>query len=206
MDPQSLGGIMGKSSMTRLSVGDRVVDTDDNDPSEGIVISRPPEQMIEDWEFSTDDGTKTTADTNPEYPADTQLVIVAFKNALNGYWPEWEEADPDDLFAGVRANGVHHYGFPEPRLAPVNHSENASPEGEETTKQREMGEETGPPDKFTPVIERLEQNDFSIAYDATVQELQVEKYGVEHTIGHDGSVQGESGIKGRIETIVNRFL
>ncbi|EFW92366.1 hypothetical protein ZOD2009_09925 [Haladaptatus paucihalophilus DX253] len=30
------------------------------------------------------------------------------------------EAEPADLFKGVRENEVHHYGFPEDRLAPIN--------------------------------------------------------------------------------------
>lgn len=191
---------MSDSSMTRLSVGDRVIDTEDDDPNIGIVIARPPEKTIEEWEFSTSDGPMTTADTNPEYPADTQLVIVSFRSDLNGYWEGWQNVEPDELFNGVEDNGVHRYGFPEPRLAPADENESEANTAVEPTEQ-----EVKPPTKFTPVIERLEQNDFSVTYDADVQELLVEKYGVEHTIDHDGTVQGESGIKGRIETIVNRF-
>ncbi|WP_227355886.1 hypothetical protein [Haladaptatus salinisoli] len=192
---------MSESDMKRLSVGDRVIDTEDDDPSVGVVVARPPEQTIAEWEFSTDDGTKTTADTNPEYPAETQLVVIAFKNALNGYWSDWYEADPDELYQGVRENDVHHYGFPEPRLALVSESESETREDTEPTEQQ-----AEPPEQFEPIIERLEQNDFSVAYDADAQELHVEKFGVEHTIDPDGTVQGESGIKGRVETIVNRFL
>lgn len=201
MGTQSVFERMSNSNMTRLSVGDRVIDTEDDDPNVGIVIARPPEQTIEDWEFSTSNGPMTTADTNPEYPADTQLVIVSFLSDLNGYWEGWQNVESNELFDGVEDNDVHRYGFPEPRLALADENGSETNPAAEPTEQ-----EVKPPDKFMPIIERLEQNDFSVVYDVDAQELLVEKYGVEHTIDHDGTVQGESGIKGRIETIVNRFL
>jgi len=98
---------MGDSGMARLSVGARVIDTEDDDPSVGIVVARPSEQTIADWEFSTNDGTKTTADTNQEYPADTQLVIVAFKTALNEYWSEWEYPNNPREASGRDPEAVH---------------------------------------------------------------------------------------------------
>ncbi|WP_227377171.1 hypothetical protein [Haladaptatus halobius] len=62
---------MSESDMTRLSVGDRVIDTEDDDPNVGVVIAKPSEQTIADWEFQTSEGPMTTAEMNPEYPADT---------------------------------------------------------------------------------------------------------------------------------------
>lgn len=193
---------MSKSTTTRLTVGTRVVDTEDDDPNSGIVVWHPSEKTIADWEYPTDEGTVTTAETNPTYPADTQLVVIAFETALDACWPEWNEAEPDALFEGVREHGVHHYGFPEPRLASADESGREEAESDDTTEQ----ETEAPPEEFTPIMERLEQNEFMVGYDSSEQVLRVEKFGVEHTIDHDGTVQGESGIKRRVETIVNRFL
>jgi hypothetical protein len=72
--------------MTRLSVGGRVIDTDDDDPNVGVVVARPLEKTIADRKISTNNGTTTAVEMNPEYPADSQLVIIAFKSALNGCW------------------------------------------------------------------------------------------------------------------------
>ena len=97
---------MSEMGMTQLSVGDRVIDTDDDNPDEAVVIARPPETTIAEWEFPTNEGPMTTANTNPEYPADAQLVLVSFLSDLNGYWEEWTDADPADLRDGVEANHV----------------------------------------------------------------------------------------------------
>lgn len=192
---------MSEMGTTRLSVGDRVLDTDDDNPDEAVVIARPPETTIAEWEFPTDEGPMTTADTNPDYPADTQLVLVSFLSDLNGYWEEWTDVDPADLYDGVEANHVHRYGFPEPRLAPVDESETTPKEDTEP-----IDTEAEPPKEFRPVIDRLEQNEFTVSYDAGEQVIRVEKFGVEHTIDQDGTVGGESSIKNRVGSIVDRFL
>jgi hypothetical protein len=193
---------MSESTMEKLPIGTRVIDTEDDDPSVGIVVWRSPEQTIADWEFQTSEGPMTTAETNPEYPADTQLVVVAFETDLDASWEGWRDANPDTFFEGVRKHGVRRYGFPEPRLAPAD--ENRRKNGEREVISDEEAEM--PPEEFTPIMERLEQNEFAVGYDSSEQVLRVEKYGIEHTIAHDGTVQGESGIKGRVETIVQRFL
>ncbi|MFB9807051.1 hypothetical protein ACFFQF_18245 [Haladaptatus pallidirubidus] len=192
---------MSETEMTRLSVGDCVIDTDDDNPDEAIVIARPPATTIAEWEFPTNEGPMTTADTNPEYPADTQLVLVSFLSDLNDYWEEWDNADSADLYDGVEDNHVHRYGFPEPRLAPVDERETTPEEDTDLTDN-----EAEPPEQFTPVIDRLEQNEFTVSYDADEQVIRAEKFGVEHTINHDGTVGGESGIKNRVKSIVDRFL
>ncbi|WP_231188426.1 hypothetical protein [Haladaptatus sp. DYF46] len=191
---------MSESNIDSLSIGDRVIDTEDDDPNEGIVIARPPKQTIQDWEFPTSEGPMTTADTNPKYPANTQLVIISFRSDLNDYWEDWRDTDPEDLLEGVEDNSVHRYGFPEPRLTPVVESESQLRQDEKSTDQEAILE------LYKPIIERLEQNEFTVEYEADTQALQVEKYGVEHTITRDGTVLGESGIKNRVESIVNRFL
>jgi hypothetical protein len=82
-------------SETRLSVGDSVVDSEDDDPDETIVIERPSGQAISEWAHDTESGTATVAATNPDYPADDQLIVVVFRSALNESVPDWQAADPD---------------------------------------------------------------------------------------------------------------
>ena len=96
---------------------------------------------------------------------------------------------------------MHQYGFPESRLKPAN-EETASSERDETVADGEMTL----PEEFPETAVRLEQNEFDVTYDAGDQVLRVEKHGVEHTIEHDGTVRGESGMKQRVTVVVNRFL
>lgn len=163
----------------------------------------PSEMTIADWEFHTDDGQTTVAETNPDYPADSSLVIVAFEEDLDGHWEGWREADAHTLFDGVCENGVHHYGFPEERLA---HVESQSSADSEYSKSPEHEPRKPLPEAFPDIAERLEHNEFEVVYDPSEQVLRAEKHGIEHAIEHDGTVQGDSGMKRRVEVIVNRFM
>ncbi|RBI58767.1 hypothetical protein DMJ13_25885 [halophilic archaeon] len=192
---------MGEGNTTQLSVGERVIDVEDDDPNQAVVVWRPAEKTIADWEFQTSEGTTTTAETNPEYPTDTQLVVVAFETALDEYWDGWLEAEPADLFEGIRENGVHQYGFPESRLAPASEA-TASTQRDETGTE----EEVALPKEFPEIAERLEQSGFDVAYDAGEEVLRVEKHSVEHAIEHDGTIRGKNGMKQRVKVIVDRFL
>ncbi|RBI58573.1 hypothetical protein DMJ13_25920 [halophilic archaeon] len=192
---------MSDAGMANLSVGDRVIDTEDDDPNQAVVVWCPSEKTIADWEFQTSEGMMTTAETNPEYSADAQLVVVSFEDDLNGYWEGWQDVETGDLFEGVRENGVHQYGFPESRLQ---HADEAT----ETTESDDPGEEetVALPEEFPEIAERLEQSEYDVEYDTSEEVLRVEKHGVEHAVEHDGTVRGESGIKQRVTEIVDRFL
>lgn len=99
-----------------MDPGDRVVDTEDDDPNPAVVVAVPGGQTLADWTYEVDGEERTTAEANPDYPADEQLVIVAFETVLDEYWPGWEDAATEDLFDGVKEHDINHYGFPESRL------------------------------------------------------------------------------------------
>lgn len=69
-----MGGIFetinmaSEQSAVTFSVGDSVADTEDDDPDEAIVVDRPAEKTIADWEHKTDSKKTTTAAENPKYP------------------------------------------------------------------------------------------------------------------------------------------
>lgn len=193
---------MSDTRMAPLSVRDRVIDTEDDDPN-AVVVWNPSEMTIADWEYTTADGQTTTAEANPEYPPDSSLVIVAFEDDLDGHWEGWREADTDSLFDGVCENGVHHYGFPAERLA---HAESEPSADDEHGERSEDDSAVAMPEAFPQIAQRFEQNEFEVAYDPNEEVLRVEKHGVEHAIEHDGTIRGDSGIKSRVEVIVNRFL
>ena len=46
------------------------------------MIDQPTGWTIADWEHETDSGTTTAAEENPAHPADEQLIIVAFRDAI----------------------------------------------------------------------------------------------------------------------------
>ena len=69
-----------------------MIDTEDDDPNQAVVVWRPSAKTIADWEFQTNEGTMTTAETNPGYPADAQLVVVALETALDEYWEDLQNA------------------------------------------------------------------------------------------------------------------
>ena len=97
--------------------GDSVIDTADGDPSEAIVVWRPADRTIADWEYETDSGTTTTAAENPDHPADEQLVVVAYRDKLDRDWPDWQDAD--NLYEGSAERDINQYGFPESRLESI---------------------------------------------------------------------------------------
>ena len=100
-------------SVYQFAIGDRVIDSDDESPSAGRVVSVPDETAEE---FQIDAIEKTVAQCNPEYPASDPVVGIAFGDDGNG--------------------PTYHY--PASRLQSV--SENWEPEPSKTPAQREREE------------------------------------------------------------------
>jgi hypothetical protein len=110
---------MAPDQSSVLSVSDSVADTKDDDPNEAIVIKRPSGQTITDWEYETASGVTTTAEENPAYPADEQLVIVAFRSDLADAIDDWQALDTESLFEAVVEHDINRYGFPKSRLEQI---------------------------------------------------------------------------------------
>ena len=101
-----------------MNEGTRVIDGDESDPNDAVVVWRPDDMTIADWTYQAGGETYTTAESNPNYPDDEQLVVVVFERALEEAWPEWPTADPDNLYKGVKERQLPLFGFPESRLEP----------------------------------------------------------------------------------------
>lgn len=102
-----------------MNEGTRVVDGDDDDPNDAVVVWRPDDMTTADWTYEAGGATYTTAESNPDYPDDEQLVVVVFESTLEEAWSEWTTADSSDLYEGVKERDLPLFGFPESRLEPI---------------------------------------------------------------------------------------
>ncbi|QSG07804.1 hypothetical protein [Halapricum desulfuricans] len=177
-----------------MNVGTRVFDREDGDPDEAVVVDKPEDMTIADWEYEVDGETYTTAESNPDYPDDEQLVLISFLDALESDWPDWETVSPEALRDGVRERDIPSYGFPEGRLADA---DAADGDGSDTVEI---------PEEFEVIRGRLEENDFAVTLEEDAAELHVEKYDTEYVVSADGTVEGEAGLRNRVASIVSRYL
>ena len=168
-------------STIALSVGDSVADTEDDDPDEAIVIDRPTERTIADWEHETDSGTTTAAEENPAYPADEQLIIVAFRDAVAAAIDDWQTLDGATLREQVVNHDLTQYGFPERRLEQI---------------------EPGALDTqwLASLAERFEDAGWDVFHKTT--ELHLTQYDEDYRITAGGTVEGEGEYREPLENIV----
>jgi hypothetical protein len=164
-----------------LSVGDSVIDSDDDDPDEAIVIDIPAGATLEDWEYETDSGTATAADGNPNYPADAQLVVIVFRSALAETVPDWQEIEPEELAEKVDHAGIKQYGFPTGRLERIEPGAMAA-------------------EWLDGLADRFADAGWTVTQDDT--ELTVEQFDEEYRITADGTVEGEGEYRTPLENIV----
>jgi len=168
-------------SPVTFSVGDSVADTEDDDPDEAIIIDRPTGQTITAWEHETDSGTTTAAEENPDYPADEQLVVVAFRDAVAAGIDDWQALDGDTLHEQVVEHDITQYGFPESRL-----------------EQIEPGELDA--QWLESLADRFEDAGWEVTHKTT--ELRLTQYDEEYRITADGTVEGDGEYREPLENIV----
>ena len=176
-----MNNMASEQSAVTFSVGDSVADTEDDDPDEAIVVDRPAEKTIADWEHKTDSGTTTAAAENPKYPADEPLVIVAFRDALVDTLDDWQDLDPDTLFEVVVEDDINQYGFPEGRL-----------------EQIEPGELDS--EWLDSLAERFTDAGWDVTHKTT--ELRLTQYDEEYRITADRTLVGEGVYREPLENIV----
>lgn len=162
-----------------MDPSDRVFDVEDDDPDPAVVVDIPEGETITEWTYEVDGEDVSAAESNPEYPADEQLVIAAFEGGLDEYWPDWVDAEPGTLFDGVREHGVNHFGFPERRL-----------------RYR------SPPTALEAVLARVAPAVDTVEWNLDHQLLVVEKLGETYAIAPDGTVQGDGVFVDRLADLV----
>jgi hypothetical protein len=169
---------------SELAVGDSVIDREDDDPNEAIVVWRPEDRTITDWQHETDDGTVTTADDNPAYSEDEPLVVVVYRSGLDDAWSDWQQTDASDLYEGTGDREINQYGFPEGRLQAI--------EPGELEAQWLDG-----------LAERLADAGWDVTRNPT--ELAVEQFGDTYRVTKDGSVEGEGEYRSPLETLIENY-
>lgn len=162
-----------------MDPGDRVFDTEDDDPNPAVVVAVPEEKTLADWTYEVEGEERTTAEANPTYPADEQLVVVAFEADLNEDWQGWEDVAAQDLFDGVQEHGVNQYGFPESRL-----------------------NYRTPPTALEAVLARVAPEVDAVEWNVEHQILVVEKLGETYAVAPDGTVQGDGVFADQLEDLV----
>jgi hypothetical protein len=170
-----------EQSAVTFAVGDSVADTEDDDPDEAIIVNCPADKTIADWEHEMDSGTTTAAAENPDYPADEQLVIVAFRDAVATALDNWQALDSDTLFEQVVEHDINQYGFPAGRL------EQIEPGGLES-------------EWLDSLAERFTDAGWDVTHKTT--ELRLTQYDEEYRITADGTVVGEGEYREPLENIV----
>ena len=168
-------------STVSFSVGDSVADIEDDDPDEAIVIAQPTAQTIADWEHETDSGTTTAAEDNPDYPADEQLVVVAFRDAITDSIDNWQALDGDTLHEQAVEHNITQYGFPESRL-----------------EQIEPGELDA--QWLDSLADRFVDAGWDVTHNTT--ELHLTQYDEDYRIMADGTVEGQGEYREPLENIV----
>lgn len=173
--------------MRRYEYGDLVVDREAEEPSIGVVVNRPATRAG-DWEIR--DGETTVAEENPEYPADSPLVVVVHQDDLEAYDPDWESFDGEDRSLVEFAEaGVPYYAFPEARVKPV--------------PDRVMHEQIDPTPATEALLERLKQGGMTCLLEDE-ETIRAEKLGKEYILRPGELVDGEGVLRDRLETVVKQ--
>lgn len=97
-----------------FDLGELVVDkdADPDDQNEAVVVQLPDEVASE---YQTDTG-RMVAEYNPGYGPFEPTVVVAFRTALDTYFPIWEHAAHEALAKLCENERIPVYAYPEARL------------------------------------------------------------------------------------------
>lgn len=111
--------------------GALVVDRDDDSaqPSVALVLERS--YLPAERHTINDLGGQTVADANPDYPADADVVTVAFVDDLDDVVSDYREYTTTRLREHARAGDIRTCSYPAPRLKPAEGRDSvAKPGGE----------------------------------------------------------------------------
>lgn len=102
-----------------LTPGETVVDRgDDSDYPSHAVVLETVNVPARNYPIAELDG-QTVAELNPEYPADADVVLVAFAKDLDEILPGWEDYTARQLRKHTEQTRLQVYAYPAPRLRRV---------------------------------------------------------------------------------------
>jgi ParB family chromosome partitioning protein len=99
--------------MEDLDQGDLVIDRNDENPDVAVVINTPPVEARE-WNIESRD--ITLAKDNPDYPEDSQVINIIYREELERHYPYYTGGRPLELAEIKWKSGIKFYAFPRPRL------------------------------------------------------------------------------------------
>ena len=176
--------------MATFDHGDYVRDVDGND-HRAVVVNRP-DVPAEEWELIYRNG--TVAEDNPDYPADAQVVIVAYEHDMERVFPDWE-GGPIPC-TELHESGLRPYAFPAPRLEATgdSHVSDSEPDPEPET-------ESDPSPEAQDLADRLEDGGMTTEFEDG-ETIRAEKMGTSYRVRPGEVVEGDGPFRSRLETIV----
>lgn len=189
---------MNDAVSTDLSIGDVVIDREDERPDPAAVVNLPPKR-VDEWDARWSRGDPVTvAEDNPGYASDAQVVEVVYLDRLREAYPTWSGESAIRLVE-LNERAVNHYSFPRPRLQHVGELEPDDAAGEEAPVGMAVG--------FRALTAHL-----VVVHDAQMDgsrapaALVVERDGVTYRITADGRVEGEGPVAERLEDLSSTYL
>ena len=181
-----------------LSVGDVVIDLEDERPNPAAVVNLPPKRADE-WDARWSRGeTVTVAEDNPGYPADAQVVEVVYLDRLREAYPTWAGESAIRLVE-LNDREVNHYSFPRPRLQRVGELEADDAAGEDAPVGLAVG--------FRALTAHLDEvHGAQMDGSRSPPALVVERDGVTYRITADGRVEGDGPLTERLEDLTSKYL
>lgn len=207
-----------KLEQADFAVGDLVVDREDS-PTErdpAVVVNLPPVAAADWAAYETYDGEqRTVAEDNPEYDADAEVVVVAFRADLEAWRVDWR---PDEPLPVAEAPDDMLYAFPPGRLRTLGEYEPDDADDDTEAEDDHDGEAQAPApdadledaddgpvlrDQLDAIAAAAEElNVDSVAVDTFREAVVVEKLGHRFTIATDGTVDAEDPLADRLEAAV----
>lgn len=155
---------------------------------------------------------KSVAADNPDYPDDAPVIVVAFAEALQTAFPDWEGNTPLPLTA-INDSEASHYSFPAPRLTdaesgtpsestsvgepPTDSALDASPSDDSDTTTAELSA------SMRALKERLEAGGMSVETEADGQALQATKLGDTYRVRPGEIIEGDGALRPQLSPLVN---
>lgn len=191
-------------------------DAQGENPEDPAVVLNTPPVPADEWTVPRLG--RTVAEDNPEYPAESPVVVVAFRDHLDERLPGWGDREGYWPLSTLNERGVRHYSFPAARLERVAVEEDPRPEskdernaglGGSADSQGDVEVESEPTPEPEPAVDvdglaqRLE--DAGCAVTRRDRGLRVSKLGEMYLIKSSGEIEGDGALRERLNEILEQF-